>query len=65
MPKETFWDSSTAVEGDDSTPVLTVSWHDKNCACGEGGVWLNSVPFDESGVDRLIRTLRKAKRKNF
>jgi len=64
MPKETFWDSATAVDGDDSLPVLTVAWH-HDCVCEETFVALNGVKFDESGIDRLIRTLRKAKRKVF
>jgi hypothetical protein len=56
MPKETFWDSPTAIEGDDSQPVLTVEWHGDN-----PGVYLNGVHFDRSGVNRLIRVMRKAR----
>lgn len=55
MPKETFWDSATAVEGDGvSEPVLTVTWGDTD------GVYLNGVHFDESGIVRLSNVLRRA-----
>lgn len=60
MPKETFWDSSTAVEGDDSQPVLTVEWHGD-----EPGVTLNGVRFDRSGVNRLIRVMRRARNQTY
>lgn len=56
MPKETFWNSETAVENDGvSEPVLTVTW-------GEGttGAYINGVHFDESGIARLAATLRRA-----
>lgn len=56
MPKETFWDSATAVENDGvSEPVLTVTWHED-----EVGVYLNGVKFDYSGIERLSKTLRRA-----
>jgi len=61
MPNEKFWDAATAVEGDNSQPALIVAWH-HGCACGEKVVSLNGVPFDPSAIDRLIRTLRKARR---
>lgn len=64
MPAEKFWDSATAVEGDGSTPVLVVSWHDA-CPCGETFVALNGVKFDASGIDRLIKTLHRARRKAY
>ena len=55
MPKETFWNAS-AVDGDDSSPALTVEWR------GDvPGVYLNGVYFDRSGVNRLIRVMRKAR----
>lgn len=57
MPKETFWNSATAVENDGvSEPVLTVTWHGDN-----PGVYLNGVASDRSGINRLIRTLRRAR----
>lgn len=60
MPKETFWDSSRAIENDGvSEPVLTVTW-------GEAtpGIHLNGVPFDQSGIDRLQTALRRASGKS-
>jgi len=55
MPKETFW-NQTSVEGDGSIPVLTVTWQ------GDvPGVYLNGVLMDRSAVNRLVRTLRKAR----
>ena len=55
MPKETFW-PETAVEGDDSQPTLTISWHgDVPC------VFVNGVRFDRSGMNRLIRVARRAR----
>lgn len=59
MPKETFWNSATAVENDGvSEPVLTVTW-------GDGKpVYLNGVAFDASGIDRLMTTLRRASGKD-
>ena len=56
MPKETFWDSATAVEGDDSDPILTVEWKRQ-----EPAVNLNGIGFDSSGIDRLIKALQKAR----
>ena len=56
MPKETFWDSATAVENDGvSEPVATVPWGDDHT-----GVYLNGVHFDDSGIERLQTTLRRA-----
>lgn len=56
MPKETFWNAATAVENDGvSEPVLTVTWG------REPDVHLNGVGFDRSGINRLIRVLRKAR----
>lgn len=51
MPKESFWDSMSAVEGDD--PILTVAW-------GDGTVRINDVIFDASALERLQTTLRRA-----
>ena len=56
MPKETFWNSATAVENDGvSEPVLTVTWGEE-----QTGVYLNGVHFDQSGIDRLATVLRRA-----
>jgi len=56
MPKETFWDSATAVENDGvSEPVLTVTW-----GTAQTGVYLNGVEFDISGIERLMNVLRRA-----
>ncbi len=56
MPKETFWNSDVAVEGDGvSEPVLTVTW-----GAETPGVYLNGVQFDQSGIDRLVNSLRRA-----
>lgn len=61
MPKETFWDSATAVENDGvSEPVLTVSWGGELPA-----VKLNGIESDRSGVNRLIRALRRARDATF
>lgn len=61
MPKEKFY-SVAAAEGND--PTLTVAW-------GNGELWINGEPFvtriadmnmlDISGLNRLIRTLRRAR----
>lgn len=57
MPKETFWNSATAVENDEvSEPVLTVTWGSE-----QPSVHLNGVEFDRSGINRLIHTLRRAR----
>lgn len=64
MPKETFWDSATAVEGDNSEPILTVAWH-KDCPCEQTFVALNGVKFDSSGITRLIGVLRKANKQAY
>jgi len=56
MPKETFWDSATAVEGDDSEPILTVTWGND-----QPTVHLNGIEFDRSGINRLIRALVRAR----
>ncbi|WP_413354044.1 hypothetical protein [Microbacterium sp. 1P06AB] len=56
MPKETFWNSNTAIEGDGvSEPILTVTWGAKT-----PGVYLNGVQFDQPGIERLIKALRRA-----
>jgi hypothetical protein len=55
MPKETFWDSSTAVEGDESEPILTLTWGDQST------VRVNGVDFDRSAINRLVRSLRRAR----
>lgn len=56
MPKETFWNSATAVENDGvSEPVLTVTWGEE-----QQGVYLNGIEFDESGINRLLNVLRRA-----
>lgn len=53
MPKETFWDAA-AVDGDGvSEPVLTVAWG--------GAVFINGSGIDRSGINRLIRALRRAR----
>ena len=59
MPKETFW-SETSVEGDDSEPVLTISWHGDT-----PGVFFNGVCMDRSGVNRAISSLRRARNATF
>lgn len=60
MPKETFYDPS-ATEGAVPTPDqhLDVTW-----ARGTG-VWLGPVQIDPSGIDRLIKTLRKAREQGY
>lgn len=56
MPKETFWDSATAVMNDGvSEPVLTVTW-----GAEKPGIYLNGIEFDPSGIERLMNTLRRA-----
>lgn len=56
MPKETFWNSATAVENDGvSEPVLTVTWGEE-----QQGVYLNGAEFDPSGIERLLNVLRRA-----
>lgn len=56
MPKETFWNSKTAVEDDGvSEPVLTVTWGTER-----PGIYLNGVEMDPSGIERLMNTLRRA-----
>ncbi|MDQ0726825.1 hypothetical protein [Microbacterium sp. W4I20] len=56
MPKETFWNSATAVENDGvSEPVLTVTW-----GADSPAVYLNGVEFDASGIERLMNVLRRA-----
>lgn len=60
MPKETFWNSATAIENDGvSEPVLTVAW-----GSDDSNVYLNGVAFDASGIDRLMSTLRRASGKD-
>lgn len=60
MPKETFWNSATAVANDGvSEPVLTVTWGENDTA-----IHLNGVAFDLSGIDRLMTTLRRASGKD-
>lgn len=57
MPKETFWDSANAVKNDGvSEPVLTVTWGSEQPV-----VNINGTPIDRSGVNRLIRALRRAR----
>lgn len=60
MPKETFWDSATSVEGDESDPIVTVTWGGDQPA-----VQINGVEFDRSGTNRLIRALRRARDSTF
>lgn len=60
MPKETFWDSSTAVEGDNSEPVILLTWGGDQPA-----VLINGVEFDRSGTNRLIRSLKRARDATF
>ena len=60
MPKETFWDAANAVENDGvSEPVLTITWSTPGTP--GHGTRLNDVDFDRSGINRLIRTLRRAR----
>lgn len=60
MPKETFWDSSTAIEGDGTEPILTVRWG------GEApSVTLNDVQFDRAGINRLVDALVRARNATF
>jgi hypothetical protein len=54
MPKEGFW-SPTKLEGD--PPDLTVSWGDTVSP----QVFVNDMPMDRSGLNRLIGTLRRAR----
>ena len=55
MPKEKFY-SQYAVEGDGSKPELTVSWGEISPE-----VFINGTSFDRSALNRLIRTLTKAR----
>lgn len=56
MPKETFWDSATAVENDGvSEPVLTITW-----GAEKSGVYINGVEFHASALERLSGALRRA-----
>lgn len=55
MPKEKFY-APTAVEGDDTLPVVTVAWGDE-----DPQVMINGAPFDRSGLNRLINAARKAR----
>ena len=59
MPKENFYDSSR-VDGDEFDPDLVVSW-------GEfmPGVTINGIEYDRSGLNRLIRALKRARKQTF
>lgn len=68
MPSEKFY-ASTAVEGDDTAPVLDVAWgrpgqvepSDAGLTPAEPGVYLNGEQFDRRGINRLINVLRRAR----
>ena len=55
MPKEKFW-PATAVEGDGTEPTVTISWGND-----QPGVIINGMESDRSGVNRMIKVLRKAR----
>ena len=58
MPKENFW-TETRTEGDQ--PDLTISWGEPH-----QGITINGHTFkDQTGINRLIRTLNRARRTNF
>lgn len=57
MPKEAFYDSSKAFEVRvDAEPVFLLTWGGESPA-----VLVNGVEFDRSAVNRLIRSLRRAR----
>ena len=60
MPKECFYESSTRVEGDGFPPDLTVTW-----GMGQPEVKVNNIPYDRSGINRLIASLRKARNQTY
>jgi len=60
MPAEKFYDSATAVEGDTNAPVVTIGWATPGTS-GDSGPRINGVLFDRSGVNRMIRALKKAR----
>lgn len=59
MPKEKFYDQHS-VEGDGSLPHLVVIW-----GIDLPQVKVNDVVYDRSGLNRLIKTLRKARNQTF
>lgn len=60
MPKENFYDSHTRVEGDGFPPDLVVAW-----GLEFPEVSINGIPYDRSGLNRLIKTLRKARNQTY
>lgn len=60
MPKENFYDSSTRVEGDGLPPDLVVSWGKERPE-----VMVNDIPFDRSGLNRLIAALKRARNQTY
>ena len=73
MPAEKFYNSAVDVEGDGTPPFLTVEWGRIESATpgfdvmsSERGsvdplVTLNGRTLDRSGLNRLIRALKKAR----
>ncbi|AZI62773.1 hypothetical protein RQN9TF_18025 [Rhodococcus qingshengii] len=60
MPSEKFYDSAVAVEGDANTPIITVAWALPGKSA-HPGPQINGTTFDRSALNRMIRTLRKAR----
>lgn len=58
MPKESFY-RPTAVDGD--MPDLTVQWGTEAVP----QVMINLIPYDRSGINRLIATLRRARNQTY
>lgn len=62
MPKESFYDSTTT---DAANPHLVVKWWGGGPSAEpieqDEPVTINGVAYDRSGLNRLIRTLRKAR----
>ncbi|KZL33207.1 MULTISPECIES: hypothetical protein [Rhodococcus] len=59
MPAEKFYDSRT-VEGDTNIPVVTIGWS-RPGESADPGPHVNGVPFDRSGINRMIAALRRAR----
>lgn len=67
MPAEKFY-PSTAVEGEPPSELLTIRWGQENAGVaallevdGVGGL----IALDRSGINRLIKTLRRARDATF
>ena len=61
MPAEKFYDSTIAVEGDTTEPIVTIAWGYGTTETPEPGPYINGAPFDRSGINRMIRALKKAR----